>query len=631
MRLLLSALLLLTLLVPAGAQLRPADNDLAAAAVAYGLQHLDPETGLIRDANGAPNLAESSIGFVAAALATGQELETALKVLDRLLACQQADGPQQGHFPWQLDRTPVPAPDAGLYLAPLLGYLARHHTPALGPERHQRLQAACRALLTALSRLPLQPADDARWLLRAAARASLSAALSDPEGPAVAEVAAWTALVTTTGLPNGHSATFDAVRLVALKWIYEFSSAEARPQLLPALTLAATDLALRTDRTAGLLTGSLWQAYPTDYLLAGGFARYVLYTDFGAPPPPSVEPYALAALLPSWRAPLALTTLADTLPRQLTTRSLSGPLAQTTTYLAPGFSLGTQSGLVGESSIPLLATFTQPSLRPTLYLFASPLPCHAQAVQSGGLALLSFNFDRIGVGSRRTAWVRGLLGRAEDIEAVYCYGSRWNDQPTSLGERETVVFSTRGCFVGLMLTRVGPAADQDGPPAKPATLRWSHENRQGDLTLTINARHDDYPLSRPLQNVRAGVVISIVPQADYLNLEAFAREFATGRFKQTVKTRQELVSGPETARQGPAVIVPQPHSKREYVYRQVLEHTVEFTLGEKSLTLVEDLTAEQVLSRSVNGQPLTGEALWQAEAFTFGPGLSLADALKPYQ
>jgi hypothetical protein len=632
MRLLLAALLILTLLVPAGAQgLRAGDREMAQAAVAYGLAHLDAASGLVCDDSGVPNLAESSVGFVAACLATGQSVEVALPVLDRLLSCQQTEGPQTGHFPWQLQTDLAASPEAGLYLAPLLGYLAVHHAAALGPQRQQSLREACQALLTALQRMPLQPADDTRWLLRAAARASLSAALDRPDGAASAEVGAWCSLVTTRGLPAGHSATFDASRLVALKWVYEFAPEPAREQLQQALGLAATDLALRVDRTGGLLTGSLWQAYPADYRHAGGFARYVLYTDFGAPPPPAVEPYALVALLPTWRAPASLTTLADNLPRQVITRSQTDPLRETTTYLTTAFSLGTQSGLVGASSIPLLATFTQPAQSPTMYLFASPLPCHAQTLQHEGLALMSFNFDGIGVGTRRTAWVRAVLGQADDIDAVYCYGARWNDLPTSLGERETVVISARGCYVGLMLTRVGPAADETGPPAKPASLRWSQPERQGDLMLTINGRHDDYPLSRPLQQVRVGVIINIVPQADYANLEAFVRYFTSARFQQSVKVRQEVVSGPDQARQGPEVIVPQPRSKREYAYRQVVEQSIELKLGEQVLTLVEDLKNKEVISRTVNGQTLPAEALWDAPGFTLGPGKPLAEALTPFQ
>ena len=622
-------LLLILTMLPAHAALREGDRAAAEAVVAYGRAHLDAATGLVTDPAGSPNLPESSIGYVIACLETGQNLEGAKSVLGKLLALQQASGTQAGNFPWYAVAGATPGDDATLYLAPLLAYLRRAHAAALGEDLASRLQAALNLLHQRLPRISAGPTDDPRYLLRAGARAMVGAAL-DNEGAAVAvsEVAAWMRRVALEGLPQGHSPSFDTSRLLALKWIREVASDAQIPVVEQALRVVALDLAQRVDSASQYLAGAVATAFPADYASASGAATYVLHTDFGLPLPEKIDPYVMAALVPSWRTPESIQALARTgSPTMLRTRG-PAPVRATDTYLGAGFSLGTMSGEVSGSTLPIFLTFGR-TARPTAYFYCSPAPCAVQSVQAEGLSLSSFNFDGLATAARKQAWVRGVLGRPEDIEEVYCYGVKWNDLPTSLGEQESVAFKTRACYVGLTLARVGSAANQTGASAQPATLRWTGENRTGDLVLTVYARQADYVLPRPENNMRAGVIVEVAPEAAYLTLADFVKHLAEGRLKQTLRAVRQRVPTAEKPRD-PNVLIPEPQAKIDMVFRNTLEQTSEYSLSGRSLLIVEDLIGNIYLQRAIDGKPLEEKYLWESDKLKLDPTSSLKEALAPY-
>jgi hypothetical protein len=624
--------LVMVLVGPALAALTEDEKPLALAAVQYGHDHLDPKTGLVRDSTDMPSVAESSIGYAAACFLLGQDLADGRQVLGKILDSQQATGPQAGHFPWTGGADSKPNEEAVLYMAPLLGAIYRQGGEGLDEALRTRLRQGLELAFGAVSRLRLTPADDSRFLLRAAALGAIGAALGTAAGQTAADdVAGWLGLVRAGGLPSGHSPTLDATRLVALKWVLEAAPEPARPPVQQALLLAAADLAERLCPALPGVAGAQGTAPPSDYLGAPGFASYVLYTDFGYPRPASVEPYVMAALAPSWRAPEPIRRLvAQAPPRMVRTQSPGEtPVRGTATYLAPGFSLGTLSGEVGPSTIPLFATFAGPVSRPTLYAFCSPTPCHVQTVQDGNLALLSFDFDNIGQGSRRQAWVQVVLGRSEDVDEVYAYGQPWNDLPAPLGERECLAVAMHGCYVGFTLTRVGPAASAEGPAAKPGSLRWGAEGRKGELSLVVRARQADYALPRPLDDVRAGLIVEIAPRAAYESLADFARHLDAGRQKQSVRTYKDRQTNQAESRE-PGVLVPYPTAGGDRASRTITEQTIEYVNGQRSLKLVEDLLADVTRQTFVDGKEVKPTGLWDGPGFSLAPGADLATALAPF-
>lgn len=624
----LSLLAFIAAAVPVWA-LSPADRPAINAVIDYGESNYDTATGLIKDPGGAPNLAESSIGFIAACFATGQELGRANVVLGKLLDLQKKTDPLSGHFPWYAVEGAQPAEDATLYIAPLLGWVYRTHLAELSPTNKDKLNASLQLIANSLPAVKAAPQADSRYLLKAASMAMVGAALGT-DGPAYAagSAAAWLRLVSAQGLPQGHSPTADATRLVALKWVREVAPAAQQATVDQALTLAAVDLGLRVDPASRYLAGAITSAYPVDYASASGFAQYVLYTDFGQPLTEKIDPYVMAALLPAWRAPDSVRALAEPGASGLLRTHGQGPVRATDTYLGANFSLGTMCGEVGDSTLPLFLTFSR-TARPDAYFYCSPTPCNVQSVQADNLCLSSFNFDGLATPTRRVAFVRGVLGSAEDIEEVYAYGNKWNDKPTSLGEQEALAFTTRGCYVGITITRVGASSNQSGSYAKPASLRWSEDGRKGDLMLTIFARQAEYLLPRPENNMRAGVVIEVVPQSAYLTLGDFAKHLAEGQLKQSIRAIRQRVPAAEKPRD-PNVLIPDPQSKIDLVYRDTLEQTSTYTIGGRSLMLVEDLIGNIMLQRQIDGTAVDEKLLWESEKLKVDPTLSLADTLAPF-
>ncbi len=628
----------LLLCLPAFAA-READVAALQAAVAYGQAHLDAATGLVTDQRGIAEVPRYSAGTVAACLATGQNLEQARAILGKILDTQAKSGGPQGDFPWQVALPVIgegqpapqvastPAAEATLYAAPLLAYALRAHAEALGPELAGRLRGSLAAADRALARLSVKPDDETRHLMRAAARATIAAALGVEVTAADKAVEEWLRLVTRTGLPAGHSPGLDAAKYVALKWIRESLPEDRRQNVDRALALTALDLAGRVHPVADYLGGAITEATVADYATATGFASTVLATDFGLPMPEAIEPYVAAAVLPQWRAPESISGL-TAMTGLRRTRATGGTIRATDTYVGPAYTLGTMSGEVGPACLPILCTFTRSS-RPTLYFYCDPSPCHVQSVQADNLALCSFNFDSVAVPGRVQASLRGVLGTPDTIKGVVCYGVPWNGQATSVGELECVALELADCYVGLTLTRTGSSGNDQGAAAKPAVLEWSGPEGAQNLMLTIYARPQTYALPRPIHNMRAGVVIEVVSRQAYPTLAAFAKHSGAGRLKQSAKSGKERIIEPEKP-QDPNVIIPEPRARGNRAYKIMVEQTLEYTLEGRSLKLTEDLIANESLDRQIDGVSVDPKFLWESEFFKWEPTGNLGEALKPF-
>lgn len=604
-----------------------ADDPALRAALVAGQSRFDAASGLVRDDSGALNIPEASAGYMAACLATGQDLDRARQVLDRIIAAQIASGRDAGLFPWAVAPEAPGSADATLYALPLLSCALRHHEATLGPDLTASLRGALERSQRALTRLEMKPADDARFLLRSAALATATAALGGDSGFAAEDAAQWLRAALKTGLPAGHSPTFDAVRLVALKWIWESVEPERRPAVEQALALASVDLAGRVHPPAEYLAGAMTHGFAGDYARASGFPSYVLHTDFGLPLPERVEPYLAAAALPQWHAPQSVRDVTG-LTGMRRTRAIGAPVTATDTYVGQFFSLGTMSGQVAQATIPIFATFRRTE-RPTMYFYCTPAAATVQSVQADNLALCSFNFDGVGTTGLTNVAVNAVLGTPEEVQEVYCYGVPWNGLPTSVGEMESIAVATEECFVGLTVTRTGAASSNQGAAARPAVLEWSEPNGAGNLMLTIRARPQEYPLPRPVYDMRAGVVIEVASRLAYPTLADFARHIGAGRVKQAVKSGRELVSGGDKPRD-PNVLIPEPRSRGDRTYRTIIQQTIEYTNEGRSLKLVEDLRLNEALERQIDGAPLDATALWESDFFTWQPKGDLQAVLAPF-
>ena len=607
----------------------PVAADLVAAMVSYGQANLDADSGLIKDQMGEPNLAESSPGTLAALLIQGGHEQAVQALLAAILANQDtnAGAATSGLFRWYGGEDQPYSYDATLYAVPPLAWSLRNHRQALG-EGADRLAEALQHAVGAIRREAVQPDEEAYLMLQAAAYASAGAALNQPElvAQAVSQIRSWLALVKAHGLPAGHSPTFDAMRLAAMLWVQE-SSAQPDAALTEAFRLARADVGMRIWDPGQRLGGAMYRSFRPDYLGNAGVASYALANYFGAGAMAGPEPFVMYFLLPAAGEPQA--PARPEMPYQIDTRATKpARVAATSTYLAPEFSLGTMSGVLQARSVPVFICFAASDTAPGIYSEAHPATGHVSAVQKGGTALCSFDFDNIGFGTSKQAYVRLVLGGRPDIEAVRVHGAEWDGKATGVGQFQTLVLATHGCYVGIAIGRCGPPDIRAEQRVKPGDLHWAGEDRLARLVFTVYGRQDDYALRRPLHDVRVTLGVHVVPQSQYASLEEFAFDFSKIRIRNEVeKIKERLREEEEKPRPGSGGIIPDPKPKKDLKYRQLIKQTIEMKTPEVVLRLTEDLIGAELLSTEADGVELASEYLWSSPGFTYAANEDLSAAL----
>lgn len=595
------------------------------AVVAYVSENIDDTTGLVKDSTGQPNLAETSPGAVAALMLDG-DTEQARAIIGAIVDHQDT-GPESktyGQFTWY-DKKPY-SYDATLYALPPLSWVLTHHGDDLG-EMRGPLAESLSAGLAAIERETVESQSEAYSLLQAACRASVGRALSDDEKVQAAQkqVKKWLQMVTESGLPAGHSQTFDALRVACLNWV-KWAGSENNDTVDAALHLALADVGERLWTPGPMIAGAPWRAYAADYIAKGGVSQYLLPM-FGMGTFEGAEPFSMFITLPGCEQVAEPRDLSEG-PWQVDTRGTSGPVAATSTYLAPQFTLGTFSGTLTGSSVPVLMQF--PTGTPTAYSWAHPAPASVASVQSGPQAVCTFDFDQIGGGTRRQAFVRLMLGKQEDIEAVSVHGGLWNNEPTGIAQRESLALQMHDCYVGIVLGRRGPIDKDIERRVKPGSLEWVEGRPLSRLMLTIYGRQGDTNLARRFNNVRVTFAVVVTPDSEYETLADFARHLATTSVTQTVE--KDTVTIEDTRQEsespfGDGGIIPKPKSKSIARTRTRIKHTVRFKLPATTLEVVEDMATGEVISRSVDGEEVSSEYLWSSPGFQYAPGEQLPPAV----
>ncbi|MFW6156173.1 MAG: hypothetical protein ACOC7J_02545, partial [Armatimonadota bacterium] len=368
------------------------------------------ESPLIRDATDRRNLAETNLNWAAALLESGERTELAYQVIEAVLSHQDTeDGSRtRGLFRWYADPEGAYSVDATLYLGPTLAHLAAaEQVGELRGTVQERAGLALEGLLSSD-----RPKDGLGLAMWAGATASLAAAVDEPEGreAAASAVSELYARLRREGLADVHTPTYDALRIGGLRWALQFAEDETTiSEARAALQICYADMLQRYDPSTGILAGAIGTAYPADYLGNAGVARYLLACDL-----PSAlartrapSPLAMYFALSDYDLPRDLSAMAEDRSGEIELRtrqpapedSEAAEAVSTSTWVADGMSLGTMSGPVSTSSIPIMATCDL-SERPTTYLYPFGGTVSMQSAQSGGLALCSFNFDRLGVGAR---------------------------------------------------------------------------------------------------------------------------------------------------------------------------------------------------------------------------------------
>ncbi len=589
-----------------------------------GLSYYDEASHLVRDRNGRLNLVESSLNYAAALLATGEQPERARQVVEAVLAHQdtEQDSPTRGLFRWMADESTDYDAHATTYLGPTLAHLAQTAEGDLAGL----LADSARLALQGLVKMPERPRDGFSQAMWAGAVCALAAAAEEPEAQAAGAqvVGRIVARLHTRGPAGVHSPTFDALRIGALRWAWQYApSDEARADAETALRVYYADMLQRYYATNAMVAGAIGSTYAADYLARTGVSRYLLACDLPSALAATGDaaPLVMYFALSDYALPDDLVALAEgpRAPAEVRTRTPSDEddvpeMSSTCTWVAPGMSLGTMSGMIDASSIPILATCDLPE-RPTSYFYVLGGPATVQSAQSGSLALCSFNFDAIGVGQRMKAAVRGILGRRDQIDRVIVGRHEWIGEPEAIGQNGVIAVQRGSSYLGVKILEVAIGA-QPRSETKPGVLTWYAEGNMDSLMLTVYGRREEYRLGEPLFDVRVGLLVEVAPASGFGSLEEFAGHVGGRRVSQRVEQTRVRIDEQDERQ------IPGRHEIKavgEMRFARFLNHTIMLDDEEMPLGLTEELLRNQLVSRTLPVE-LPADYLWASPALSLEVG-----------
>ena len=610
------ALSLLGSVLAWGATPQEARARLAAASVEYAGTLFATSYSLVVDETMRPDYVRFSPGYVVAALQRGDTGERVTATLKAVLAAQDLT-PRSTSYGLFLQDVYAAAPslEATCHLLPLLAWV-QGHGQALPTELQGQVKQALEAAYRAVEKAKAAPEHPYLQLLRGAALATAGQALGHPEGIEAAQgtVSLWLKQQLTAGCWQGHGSSAEALRLGALAWIAQATGGKASPDLQRALRLGYMDLAQRVQPGSGALAGAASFAQPVDYIQGGDLSRCLLYLWGLGEEPRLWRPSAMYLAACEWVPEAALLgTGPGALPRTVTTVAREGaPVVRTDTYLTDLFSLGTMTGGVGPRAVPLVITLAGGGNRPTAYLFANPAPAAVSAVQQQGRAVVTVAFNQVGAPDREQAYLHGVLGPRADVTKVLLNGELWKGEAAAVAANSVVTWQRGNVYLGIRLGLCGPArAAQRTETTKPGTLRWQGESPNSELELLIYGRKQAYGIEPALDNVLVGIGVQVAAQAEFPDLEAFAKQMMAERLTQSVATSSEKIApdeDPHTA----FLNENKPHTRTQYRY---IDHLLLDSLLRSDQPLLRqqvDLATGRVLVSEVAGAAVTPAGPWQS-------------------
>ncbi len=618
--------------------------------IAYGDSHFSSATNMVLDAAGRPNGPDYSLPYAMALLETGISTSRAKAVVVATVTTQDVDQRSATRGMFKVCAIPDAPYSLGATdrLAPLLALAATRHAAKLGDDITQQVRAAAELAAFALKRQLPKAKDIDRTLEIAAALAAVEQSLGGTTDASVAlrALARWERNIVTSGRTWAPSPGRDAARLLALQRLWEAVPVAQRAIVDRLLRLCYLDFAQRIHPKTSVPAGAATAASPGEYLEARSLASYLIYRDFGGPLPPGVDPRAATVALVAYRPASDVVVLGQggLMPRTVETNSDAELVpAKTVTYLTPGYTLGTMTGWCLPESLPIFASFASNEKRPTAYFHVHGGPAHVSSLQYGNMAICSFNFDRIGGQKRKRAWLRGSLCNVHDAEEIYAMGGDWNGEPIAIGTRETVVVKRKDAYLAVTVLERGPADTAPTSRRLPGVLEWQGIGENAELTLTVYARYEDYPLRRWIDDVRAGVVVQIWAANRFESAGDLARWL--GRCKLNQRYARAVKSIVQERDIHPVLDQHKPQPRAPRIRRSQKLHTIEYSYERgrgDGFRLVEDLKHEEVISRAMFRNPSGGKLTadtplrpvgsglwWKTPAFTLAPGQPLAEALAP--
>ncbi|MCD6351982.1 MAG: hypothetical protein J7M26_07675, partial [Armatimonadetes bacterium] len=525
-------LALLTVLALCQAQAGETAAVFSAAADA-GLARLDAKSHLLLDDQNRPEVARLTPAWALSCLIAGRHQQQATQALAAVAAQVQTEGEAAGLVPWFAGgRGSLGATEVA---APVLAAALLKHSDELGsvaPALKKALTAMGKSLHAAT------PADaDVRTLAMAGACAGLGRALGESALTARANklLVGWLKNVQAQGFQDAHGPTTEAYRLADLAWLRLFLD-EPPPQLAQAWGLCWADTLQRLRQPGPSLAGAQLFSSPGDAATASGPLGALLSAAFGLKAPASSLPDVYFAL--PFRTPLADAPPALELPDTFTCSYCWGAQQRyrETVFVAPDLSLATMTGRINSTSAPLMLLLADRGSAPACYLRPSA-SCHVASLQRGPVALVNFDFDRVGWKPRTQLWAEMVFGPRPTIGQVAVLRRPWQGQPVAVDRLWPVAVETGEHYIGIIPLWAGSAEAQEATErVMPGVLQWSSTEDDALLTLRLYARQATYELRRPEDNYETGCLV-VVRRTSEMSFADFCNELRHVRYKKTFEKR----------------------------------------------------------------------------------------------
>ncbi|NQT13292.1 MAG: hypothetical protein HQ582_11120 [Planctomycetes bacterium] len=261
-------------------------------AIRYGDAQFDPQTNLVRRAdrhhNGRLDICQHSLEYAAALLAAGEQIERANAVLSAVVDHQDVDEDSRtfGNFRWWHDEARVHDRNAVCFMSPWLAHIAMEHGEKLTPENSRRLREALSRCIRGVRSHGSGVDYTNIWLLKAASLVMLGRALGegDLQADGARRIDEWIAYTAENGISEYNSPCYNAVNVYALEWIHHYATdATLRQKVAQCLDYVYADVFQNWHWESGIGAGTHSRAYDRDRDTGRSLVSCLVFKQCGRP------------------------------------------------------------------------------------------------------------------------------------------------------------------------------------------------------------------------------------------------------------------------------------------------------------------------------------------------------------
>ena len=468
---------------------------------------------------GQPNDIRSTVHYLTALIQSGQHPEEVDRVMNIVLDAQgtHADPHMRAHgnFKWDLDDTFLKDYNAGPFIAMELAFIAHHDQDRLAPQTRQRFQNALPLILKGMQNRQADVAYTNITIITAAAWLGLSHYFNDPEeiSRATQNFYHWLSFTRAYGITEFNSPNYAVVNLWGLVVLRTFAQdAQLIEDIEDTLIWFLQDYYLHYHPGSDNVAGANSRSYTYHTGMSIG-SVVTLYYGEGLWTRPGMMRFAGFPEAPVRAVFDHTRPLLNPPSTPYMVETLNGDV-DTTTYLAPEYSLGTQCGIFTHTQKnSVFATYSTPHSRRTFFTHLSDRSLshniHSYQRQNRAIVLAGLEFINRDPGATDLHLYTNIANR-EAITDIYLNGQTWDRHPMALQEGDIVTVHIHNTLIGLRLLKTRPFIIQKtNSPLSPKAPSLLSINAEGDLELRTYLHLSDHPMRLSQEGLTTGFILEL--------------------------------------------------------------------------------------------------------------------------